>query len=314
MKELINLHFWEQHRREDSQHFNPSLFAECRERFPQFFENPNIMDVLVEKNDPILQQIIGFLRTHGREPYLKKYPSWVGIYYGHASIYQVEGKRVFEPADFAEAEYLAFAPEKVITQDAYKDYEGRLLIQRSKVNRQSIGRPFPSGNPVCRDHLKREMEAECFVGLVFERVAIVKSLPKKLRRPFSGLISEYYAPEEETAGDEPVWVMRSDREMPALLNRLVCEDGTDYEFAKALGCYVDDFYYPPLLRFPADQVRRMEPFDFAITKERPHHKRGPGFTGDPMKKYEPYVIVSRRFRHWCEKRKLKIEWWPVLLE
>ncbi|MEA3208135.1 MAG: hypothetical protein QOE70_1192 [Chthoniobacter sp.] len=136
------------------------------------------------------------------------------------------------------------------------------------------------------------MEAEHFIGLVFRRVELIG----------------------ENADDEPVWSMESDREMPPLLDRLVCEDGTDYESAKALGCYVDDFYFPPLLRFPAESVQAMLPVDFANTKEQPHHKRGPDFPGDPMKKYEPYWIVSRRLRDWCIKRKLKIEYWPVVLE
>jgi hypothetical protein len=266
------------------------LFFELQSRWPQFFpKHPNLMHVEGSKDDPAVNEVIEFLRQHGREPYWKKYPSCP---FDHPSLYQIEGIRVFEPSDFEQAEYLAFAPEAIITNDGSKDDEGRLRIKRGKINRQPIGRPSPWGVPVCKDHLKREMEAEHFIGLILERIHLVG----------------------ERADDEAVWSMTSDREMPALLNRLVCQDGTDYEFSKALGCYVDDFHYPPLLRFPASAVHGMEPFDFAITRERPHHLRGPDFPGDPWKKYEPYVIVSRPFHHWCVKHKLKIEWWPVVLE
>lgn len=292
MKELVAFKVFQMsgNFRERGNTVPPELLAQLRKRWAQFFPKyPELMQVDGTKDDQAVNETIAFLREHGREPHWKKYPSCA---YDDPSLYQVEGKRVFEPADFAEAEYLAFVPEKVITQDGSKDVNGRLHIKRAKINRQPIGRPSPWGVPLCKDHLKQKMEVEHFVGLVFERVELTG----------------------ENADDEPVWIMGSDREMPALLNRLVCEDGTDYEFDKALGCYVDDFYYPPLLRFPAQAVREMEPFDFAVTKERPHHLRGPGFTGDPMKKYEPYVIVSRRFRAWCLNQKLKIEWWPVVLE
>ena len=292
MKELINLHFWEQDRREDSQHFNPLLFAECRRRFPQFFQNPNIMDAWAEKDDPILQKIIGFLREHNREPYLKRFPSWAEIYYGHPIIYPTEGKRLYEPEDYANAEYFVLIPETLITNHGSKDDEGHLKIKRSQLKRQPFGRTCSWSKPVCRDSFGRAMAVESFAGLVFQPVEIIG----------------------QKAGDEAIWALSSDREMPTLLNQFVCEDGTDYDRSKALGCYVDDFHYPPILRFPAKQVRLMEPFDVAITKERPHHKQGPGFTGDVMKRFDPYFIVSRHFREWCLKQKLKIEWWPVVLE
>ncbi len=176
--------------------------------------------------------------------------------------------------------------------DASKDDEGNLSIKRSKVNQQLIGRAFPWEAPVCKDSLKVEMEAEGFVGLSFLPVAL---------------------PGTKAAG-EPVWAISADREMPALLNRMVNDDGTDHEPSENRGCHVDDFYFPSLLRFPIAHVRAMEPLDIAISKERPRNKLGSGFKPEIVRKFDPFLIASRRFRQWCEKRKLKIEWWPVVLE
>ena len=281
---------------ECGRYFPEELLNQCRSRWPELF--PSVMEwcrdgacigVGAPKTARVVEEAIAFLRQHGREPYLQKYPSCP---YEHPTLYPVGGKRRFEPKDVDEAEYLILVPQKVITTDATKDNEGNLSIKRSKVNRQLIGKAFPSMAPVCKDFLKTEMESEGFNGLAFRSV----NLPGT-----KALV-------------EPVWAMSADREMPALLNRIVNDDGTDYEPNENRGCHVDDFYFPSLLRFPAVHVRAMEPFDAAITKEREHHKWHSHFTPEIVKRFEPFLIVSRRFRKWCDQRKLKIEWWPVVLE
>ena len=104
--------------------------------------------------------------------------------------------------------------------------------------------------------------------------------------------------------------------MPPLLNRLVhVTDGEDCDPAiKEKGCAVDDFYFPPILRFNAQDIRTLEPFDFALTRElfgSGDKMRDPVFP-DPIMR--PELIVSQRFRKWCEKKKLKVYWMPVTLE
>ncbi len=191
----------------------PEVFAILQREWPQFFpEHANLMHVEGPKDDPVVNEVIEFLRKHGRAPHWERYPSCP---FEHPQLYQVEGNRVFDSTDLDEAEYLAFIPELVITKEgSRKDESGRLLMKRTKINRQPIGRPSPWGVPVCKDSLKRELEAERFAGLAFQRVDVIGERP----------------------GDDPVWIMGSDREMPPLLNRLVCEDGSEYEFSKALGC------------------------------------------------------------------------------
>lgn len=80
--------------------------------------------------------------------------------------------------------------------------------------------------------------------------------------------------------------------MPPVLNRLVDAYGKDYDPAVYSCCVPDDDYYAYLYGFPAEAVRRMEPFDCALTSDR--------FYVPP----DHLLIVSRRFRQWCLKKKL----------
>lgn len=295
MKELITFtpRLAAGHSSEDRGYLAPLLFAELQRRWPQFFpEHPNLMRVEGAMDDPVVNQVISFLRENGREPYWKNYPSCP---FEHPHLYPVVGKRVFEPEDHAKAEYFVFMPQGEIAKRGIKEDNGHLRVKRADVRSQLIG-DVPSWNTrVCRDSLRKAMEAEKFAGLTFKPAEVIG----------------------KKAQDEALWVVTSDRKMPPLLNRTVHEDGTDYVPGTIMGCYVDDFYFPPLFRFSCEQVRKMEPLDVVVTTEHRYPKQGQYFTGDPMKltlKYDPYIIVSRRFRLWCEKRKLKIEWWPVVLE
>ena len=83
-----------------------------------------------------------------------------------------------------------------------------------------------------------------------------------------------------------------------MTNRLVNNMGELYDPTRDRSCCVDDDYWPPLARMRAEDVTSMESFDFA-------NHQGPLY---PMK------MVSRRFFEWCEARKLKVEWHPIVLE
>ncbi len=150
---------------------------------------------------------------------------------------------------------------------------------------------------ICTDELRKEFDAQSFTGLTFRNVII------KSRKP----VNVAY------------WQFWSDRRMPPLLNRIVNEDGTDYDPSECNGCRVQDDFWPPLMRFPERKVRDMGQFDAALTLEAfgagPHQPvNGPKWRGEWIYMLDPWLIVSRRFRDWCLKRKLKIEWIPVVLE
>ncbi len=95
---------------ESGQYLSSALYRELGKRWPQFRpagKTAFVMEVL--EDDPVLAEVVELLRQHGREPHFKQYPS---APYEHPSLYQVGGKRVFEPDDFAKAEYFYFFPKR----------------------------------------------------------------------------------------------------------------------------------------------------------------------------------------------------------
>ena len=252
-----------------------------RKRWPQFFfEGRAAFNFEADKDDSVVNDVIEFLRIHGREPYFKRYPSRVNLETGHDKFYQVQGKRVFDPEDYRRAEFFHFFPAQSIGSDAVRSDGGYIRLAQLSITGAKIGSVMISRLAICRDLLKKLMKAEGFAGLAFQHVEV-----SECRKPA-----------------EPLWKLESDRQMPPVLNRLVNHMGETFDPAVHRDCWPDDDYEPFLLRFPEAAMRAMGDFDAALTHER---------YGIPL---DPILIVSRRFRDWCERRKLKLDWYPVALE
>jgi len=194
--------------------------------------------------------------------------------------YQVKGRRIFEGEDFARAEYFQLVTQESLAPDYEVTDGGYLRVPQESITGEIIGSAFCLRLPVCRDSLKRQLEAEGFGGLTFQYVEI-----SGCRKPA-----------------EPLWKLESNRSMPPVLNRLVDAYGAPFDASRHRCCIPDDDYDPWLLRFPEAGVRAMGSFDAALTSDR---------FGIPL---DHILIVSRRFRDWCNRRKLKLTWYPVALE
>jgi hypothetical protein len=280
---------------EDGQKLSPALYRELGRRWPQFRPpGKTAFEMEVLEDDPVLAEVIALLRKHGREPYFKRYPS---APYEHPSFYEAEGKRVFEPADFDSAEYFYFFPAQEIGWGKRHGQTNQPSLDYHRIKKPPIGRNLDSPTALCIDALKQEFAAQSFEGLAFRSVFINSRKPVQVA----------------------YWQLWADRQMPPLLNRIVDNDGVDFDPAECNGCRVDDECFPSLLRFPEAEVRKMEPFDAALTQEAfgagpAQLTNRPRWRGEWLYMLDPYLIVSRRFRDWCLNRKLKIDWMPVILE
>ncbi len=126
---------------------------------------------------------------------------------------------------------------------------------------------------------KKELEAENLQGLAFKPVLFDK--PEKARGEF--------------------WQMTSTVTMPPCLLTVLTIPSTPH----ALLCYDDGGHFPQELVFEESAVRKIEPFDVALTRENIC----------PLPNAWPYeIIVSQRFRQVCLKLKMSsVDLVPVRL-
>lgn len=269
----------------------PEVFAQCKRFWPQFFRTGGCaMEVDAEEDSPVLHEVIAFLREQGREPCLKKFPH---VSSDHPSLYSVSGLREFEAQDIEKADYFYFHPNQRIAQGTRRPETGLFEVDGKTLNKRVIGNSWRL-HPLCSDGLRQELAASKFAGLSFREVLVRGG---KATKPC-------------------LWELWSDRWMPPLLNRIIDKDGNDYAASARRGSFIDDFYWPAMLRFSCSAVRLLEPFDVALTQESFGDAPGPYL--DPKcnwkNLHDPYLIVSRRFREWCEERELDLHWTPVFLE
>lgn len=281
MQELLHFALPEPHPlfKEDGKNLSPETYQQLRQRWPQFFPpGKTCFEVEFEGSSPVLREIIGFLRKTGREPYIRKFPALANVPTLWTSHYQVYGKRIFDASDLEAAEFFYMGPMHFMGGSAQRGEDGLLVVTKKDLYRVKIG--GLSTALACQEEIKAGLEAMAFFGLKFLPVHI--------------------DPPKRTSAS--VWEMTSEITMPPVLNRLINQDGGDFDSSTDKGCWPDDFYFPQLLHFPAAAVRALGDFDFALTSDQlgiPRHH---------------YVIASRRVRDWCMKKKLKLAWDPVILD
>lgn len=254
---------------------------ELKSRWPQFFpEHLKGFHLEAEPNDPVINDVIAFLRTTGREPVWTQYP---GVPNDHPAQFQIKGKHVWEDADFDNASYFRWLVRLETGTGKMLPPDGRFEVEFYR--NKPIGIMVNRWNPFCTSEYRKELEAQNFAGLSFRPVKVSFRVRDK-----------NYA----------LWQVWSTITLPPVLDKVVGVDGEPFDPATSKACSIDDLYFPDHYRFSASEVAELEPFDIALTTER----WGGGFPHY----WEPAIIVSRRFRDWFMMQNVDVEWWPVALE
>lgn len=252
-----------------------------KEHWPQFFP-PGLVGfhLQAELGDPVIDEIIAYLRTTGREPYWNECPDFP---WEHPTLYQIQGERVWEQSDFDNASYFRWLVRLEAGTGKMLPPDGRFEVEFYR--NKPIGIMVNYWNPFCTSEYRKELEAQNFAGLSFRPVKVSFRTRDK-----------NYA----------LWQVWSTITLPPVLDKVVGLDGEPFDPATSKACSIDDLYFPDHYRFPVSEVRKLEPFDIALTTER----WGGGFRHC----WEPAIIVSRRFRDWFMKQNVDVHWWPVALD
>ena len=166
MKEVISFILLERSRydkAESGRVLSKELYAECRRRWPHFFPaHLTAMEVRGAKNDPIVAEVIEFLRTTGREPYFQRHPSLANRPDLFQTHYQVDCERVFEPSDHAQSDYFWLSARAHIAETGFRHDDGRLRANKLTFTGERVGKILFEGVVLCTDSARREFQAENF--------------------------------------------------------------------------------------------------------------------------------------------------------
>lgn len=268
--------------RETPSSVSSDLYEELIERWPELRDERFAgLQVDLEVGSSTLKELLDFLRLHGRVPKWTRFPE-IPIEPG---MFPLRGKRIFDPEEIEEAPYCSLFPEWPIAEGQYDDDDTLVLLTKS-IKKKSLGHlsGLSVNGAFCTGALKQQMEAEGFSGLQFRAMMLRGSKP-----PTDG-----------------IWQLWSDVTMPAMLNRLVDGKGGDYIPEANNGCTIDDLYIPFQFRYRKAELQQLQSFDIALTREHLGFYR--------KARNQPKLIVSKRFRKWCDAQKLQILWKPIAME
>ena len=255
------------------------IFKYCTERWPQFKNAGKAgFTVDVERDSDVLEEIIEFIKAKtGKDANWSRFPA----VYDDYTKYQLEGVRQFDEEDIEGADYYWCIPQKEIAKSGYRHDDGTLEVERGSIMAQPIGAAIDGFTVICIDSIRQEIENQNFLNVEFKPVTVIGKKPPK----------------------EPLWELVGKMSLPPIANKLVNDQGATPD-ESARGCWVEDLFYPPILTYKSDDLAQtIESFDIAHTAEKWH-------SGIIVRR-SPFLICSKRFKVWCEDRKLKFDWIPV---
>ncbi len=202
--------------------------------------------------------------------------------------YCVEYQREYEPEDFDHARYLQVVNQVLIAQDQHRDGEGRLQIPASA--------------------LRPNLRLGC---VLFHAIVVSETVRNQMMD--AGLVGpefEVIVPQGQ-GGQEATgtfWELRSSVTLPPMpAERVVRHEGEPADHPH-LGGIRDDGWFPKEIHYPQSEIEKIEPFDFALTREVFGSANWKLFRG------ERWPIASQRFRQFCLARSLPLEWVPVRID
>lgn len=254
-------------------------FANLVKLCPESIHN-GVLRLAVPPDHPVIPKVISVLEAYGlKMPPNERTPS------GKEFI-DIEYLREFDEEDLAAANYLLPVAELTVGVAHKRTSGGILQIKTGYLNKRfRVGHVF--GKIVINDAVREDFEKQKFKHLILRRC-------------------EVYGDGAEDYADFPIWEVTSDLVMPPLspgCKFCDCYGGPEYTDPEK-GCAIDDgLYLPTQFRYRASDLRAVEPFDIAYTREA----FGFGLASHSL-------IVSQRFYQFCKKQKFKMWWYPVVLD
>lgn len=244
--------------------------------------------------DAVVPRVIEVLKSNGLK--VPPNPAWAGAP-GYVTINYL---REFEEDDLNAAEYLQIANSRTMV------LEKELQLKRTADTIDN----GTSSTYASRYVIDAKILDRSRIVSARDQVVILDEVkPLVLKERFRGLELKRCEPTLDPhnfCGDEafPIWELHTHLLLPPLSP--VCElyelfdPNTDDFSGYAIN---DTLHMPPQLRYRSEDLRDIPPFDVARTREA----LGWGLSDHPL-------VVSQRFRRFCDANKLKLDWVPVRVD
>lgn len=216
----------------------------------------------------------------------------------------------YSKQEIAEAEYLRLLPfwTKEIGYFGFQteDEQYSTALDRRQKNKHQYGSLFPTEAIAFADPLKSQLEQQGLQHLRFEPIILAETrlLDERQRLGPNAGIEIVSAPLHKIL--KPLWKLTSDLVLPRFLYPLLTENGAPFSGDLSKGCGYDNGNSGLGLKYHRDEIKRLEPFDVAVTTERLGIHKDHCFR---------CIIVSQKFRQTMIKLGIKAaEYEPVILE
>jgi len=210
--------------------------------------------------------------------------------------------RAYENSDFDAAQYLRLVHASKLCDDQKRDSEGRLILEAWRLTPELRMGCVLFEAAVVSDKLRQAMEKEGFIGVAFRPLNLIPASESMDVRNSKGDVRRVTPQDQDHLEKEgKYWELTSSTILaPIEPSRLLGRDEKPFAGDYSRGVWLKDDYPPPELRYRESALRKVEPFDLALTFENIPEERWP--------------VVSQRFRQFCVREKLKTDWFPVRID
>ena len=261
------------------------IFNRIVGRFPEMINDRGTsMEVALPADDPKLHEILHFLEhEQGLRPMYARSSSHKTPDSDNLS-FRVENRYEFNEKDLDKAPFLYSYPKVSVGDPSLGGSDNWNQWGIGKVHKRVplIGLLGYADVQICSAAVRAEMEQEGFIGLDF--------LPILVHDP-------HYKQDD-------FWRVWASRTMPCTAMPLSDDKGNPVQEDYSTGCYIDEQVEEFVLGYRSSDLEAMSGTDFALTAE----KWGPLAS----RFRREHLLVSQRFRQWCLKKKIKVDWIPVI--
>ena len=261
------------------------VFERVAMRFPELISKSGVcLDVKLLEGDPKLDEIFAFLKE---ELGLRPMPSLACRKKqkpGDYSHFTVKTSYEFDDQDIEGASFLYTIASEEIGCDGTggKDWD-QWGLEKAAKKLPVVGALGCLSGLVCTAATRSELEQESFQGLGF--LPVIVHDPRYHQNDF--------------------WCIWANRTMPKVSMPLCDQEGNPVKDDYSTGCMPDEIIVNQvILKYNATDLTAMNGTDFALTAEKW------GTPKDRGRREE--LVVSQRFRQWCLKKNVQMNWTPVI--